>query len=133
MNPESGLPTGTVRRRRPWLWALGGLMLAAVGVGLAVALVGPALELNAAEQTLRQYDFAAARARLDRYLARRPGEPRALLLAAEAARRSGACADAERFLTSYEERSGPTAESRLEWDLLGVQQGDLTDKEDRLR
>src|SRR5262249_51063480 len=32
---------------------------------------------------------------------------------------------AERFLTAYEKAKGQTAESLLEWTLLGVQQGDF--------
>src|SRR5262245_2581001 len=131
MNLGSGVPTG--RGRRLVFWALGGLTLAVVGVGLTAGFLAPALELDAAEQALRQHDVAAARTRLDRYLTHRPNDPRALLLAARAARRGDACADAERFLTAYEERSGATPESRLEWVLLGVQQGDFADNEDRLR
>jgi tetratricopeptide (TPR) repeat protein len=47
--------------------------------------------------------------------------------------RADACADAERFLNAFEEASGPTDASRLEWTLLGVQQGDLAGEEDQLR
>src|SRR5262249_34172126 len=73
-----------------------------------------------------------ARERLDGYLARWPGDRRALFLAAQAARRSDACADAERLLTRFEEVSGPTDGSRLEWVLLGAQQGDFCGEEEHL-
>jgi tetratricopeptide (TPR) repeat protein len=56
-----------------------------------------------------------------------------LFLAAQAARRSDACADAERFLTAFEQASGPTDASRLEWALLGAQQGDFASDEADLR
>ncbi|HVK18277.1 MAG TPA: tetratricopeptide repeat protein [Fimbriiglobus sp.] len=124
-------PTSPTRRRLA-LWVGGVLAL----VGLAAVgyfLVWPALELSAAEDALRRHDPAAARARLDHYLARHPGDAHALLLAAQAARRSDQCADAERFLTAFEEAAGASDASKLEWTLLGAQQGDFAGKEDRLR
>jgi Tfp pilus assembly protein PilF len=111
--------------------ALGAVVLLALA-GLGVTLVWPQLELEAAEQALRQHDPAAARARLECYLARWPGGERPLFLAARAARRSGACGEAERFLADYERQIGPTPASRLEWVLLGAQQGDFAGEEDRL-
>jgi tetratricopeptide (TPR) repeat protein len=48
-----------------------------------------------------------------------------LFLAAQTARRLDDCARAERLLTDYERRQGVTEESKLEWLLLGLQQGDL--------
>lgn len=105
--------------------------MAGLGVGLAVRLRAVA-ELSAAEQALLRDDPAAARAHLDRYLTRRPDDERALFLSAQAARRSDACGDAERFLTAAEAKSGPTGPTRFEWALLGVQQADFTEEE-RLR
>jgi Tfp pilus assembly protein PilF len=96
-------------------------------------LVWPVAVLDAAERALARHDPADARARLDRYLARWPDDGRALLLAARAARRADACGDAERFLTAYERVDGPTDAGRLEWALLGVQQGDFGDDDRRLR
>ena len=66
-------------------------------------------------------------------MAQSPRNEHALLLAARAARRSDAYADAEKYLTAFEEVERPTEASRLEWTLLGVQQGDFGEDEDRLR
>jgi tetratricopeptide (TPR) repeat protein len=128
-----GFLTGTARRRRLVFWTVVGLTLAGLGLGILEFFVWPAALLRDAEEALRRNDPAAARAPLDRYLARRPHDPRALLLAAQAARRSDACADAERFLTAFEQVSGPTDASRVEWALLGVQQGDFGGDESDLR
>jgi tetratricopeptide (TPR) repeat protein len=125
--------TATPRRRRFVFWAVSALALAGLALGVLEFFVWPAAALREAEEALRRHDAAAARAALDRYLARRPRDPHALLLAAQAARRNDACADAERFLTAFEKASGPTDASRLEWTLLGAQQGDLAESEDFLR
>ncbi|HET6575120.1 MAG TPA: tetratricopeptide repeat protein [Fimbriiglobus sp.] len=125
-------PTVISRRRLLVLGGIAALML----VGLAAFgyfFLWPALVIDSVEADLRRHDPAAARARLDRYLARHPGDAHALFLAAQAARRADACADAERFLTAFEEASGPTDASKLEWALLGVQQGDFAGHEQRLR
>jgi tetratricopeptide (TPR) repeat protein len=125
------------RRRRLVGWTVGGLTLAGLAVGLGVVIAGLAnrteLELIAADDALHRHDPWAARIRLDRFLAGRPNDYRGLILAAQAARRSDSCADAERFLSSFELRYDPTDASQLEWTLLGVQQGDLAGDEDRLR
>src|SRR5262249_3715764 len=89
-----------------------GWTLAALGVGLA-GRIWYARALPAAERARHQDD-----------LPRWPHDE-ALLLAARVARLSDACADAERFITAFEETFGQTAASRLEWALLGAQQGDL--------
>ncbi len=123
MNRLLGFLTGTARRRWFVVCTVATLVLAGLGVGIAWRVVWPAAILQA----------AAARAHLDRYLARWPGDEQALLLAARAARRSDACADAERFLTEYEQVFQSTDASRLEWTMLGAQQGDLTGEEDRLQ
>jgi Tfp pilus assembly protein PilF len=132
MNRRGGLPPGAARRRIAF-WAVGGLLLAGLAAGVAGRAARPGLELDAAEAALRRHDPDAARPHLDRALALSPKNERALLLAAHAARRSGACADAERFLTAFEDTARPTEASRLEWALLGAQQGDFGDEEDRLR
>jgi tetratricopeptide (TPR) repeat protein len=128
-----GILTGAGRLRRLAVWVACALVLAGLGVALAQRFVWPGLELDAAEEELRQNEPAAARARLERHLARWPDDGRALLLAAQAARRADACADAEQFLTRAEAASGTTDASRLEWSLLGAQQGDFADEEKRLR
>jgi Tfp pilus assembly protein PilF len=133
MNLLMGSLIDKVRRRRLVIWAVGGLALVGLGAGIAGWVIGPALELKAAERELRQQNPAAARARLERYLARWPSDQKALFLAAQAARRCDACAEAERFLSAFEKKSGPTEASRLEWALLGAQQGDFAGEEDKLR
>jgi tetratricopeptide (TPR) repeat protein len=113
-------------------WALAGVALACLAAGIAARLVGKRDTLAAAEDALRRHDPAAARAHLDRYLARWPDDGPAQLLAARAARRADAYADAERLLAAFERHWGPTEASRLEWVLLGVQQGDFGSEEERL-
>ena len=88
---------------------------------------GPS-DLDAAEAALRRNDPAAARPHLDRALAAKPDDAKALLLAARAARRCDDYAAAERHLTTLDSDA-----SRLEWTLLGVQQADLGGEKDELR
>jgi tetratricopeptide (TPR) repeat protein len=133
MNHPLGFRTGLTRRGRLVVWLLGGLTLACLLAGLAARAARPTDALPAAEQALRQNDPITARAHLDRYLAYWPNDGPALLLAARAARRSDACADAEQLLVVFEQQFGPTDACRLEWTLLGVQQGDFADDEPRLR
>ena len=129
----SVLDTSAGVRRRRLVLGVAVVLVLIGGAVVGVVFVWPALELAAAEDDLDRHDPSSARARLDRHLARHPDDPQALLLALRAARRSGEYADAERFLTALEERTGPTDASRLEWTLLGVQQGDFADQEQRLR
>jgi Tfp pilus assembly protein PilF len=133
MKCRLSLPTDPARRRRLAIWAACGLAVVGLAAVVSWLVVWPALELEAAERALRRNDPAAARGYLDRYLARRPGDGRALLLGARAARRADANADAERLLTAAEQAAGTTDDSRLEWALLGAQQGDFAGEEDRLR
>src|SRR5688572_3015921 len=122
----------TPRRLRLGAAALAALAVAAGGVGWFV--VRPALLLDAAEQALRRDDPDAAASAYGRYRPHSPRDDRVLFLAAQAARRSGAFADAERLLAEHEQVAGPTADARLEWTLLGVQQGLMTaDDEAALR
>jgi tetratricopeptide (TPR) repeat protein len=113
----------TIRSPRVVLWLGAGLLLTGLGAALAGRL-WVARALPAAQRALDRHDLTAARAYLDRYLAHWPRD-QALLLAARVARLSDACADAERFLTAFEDAFGPTSDSRLEWALLGAQQGDF--------
>jgi tetratricopeptide (TPR) repeat protein len=111
-------------------------VLVGAGVGAAVARLQPGTppeeHLKAAQQALWDDDPVAARAHLDRLLTESPNDPEGLLLAIQAARRTDACADAERLLTDYERQFRSTPATRREWVLLGVQQGDLGDHEDEL-
>jgi tetratricopeptide (TPR) repeat protein len=128
------LPRLSISRR--WRLVVGTalfLTVAVLGIVTAWRFVWPAEQLAAAEEALGQHDFQEARSRLNRYLARRPGDPKGLLLAARAAWQSGAHADAERFIVEYERHAGLTDASRLEWALVGAHQGDLADTEVWLR
>jgi tetratricopeptide (TPR) repeat protein len=110
-------------------------LLVLFGLGLAVLefFIWPAATHQRAQELLRRHDAAAASALLEPYLARWPDDPEALLLAAHAARRADACPDAERFLIAFERAATPTEASRLEWALLGVQQGDFGNDESAMR
>ena len=133
MNPPAFPSSEIVRRRRGW--AFGILLLVAVLLvgGIWYFGFGPGADLRAAEAALARNDPASARPRLDHRLTYWPSDKQALFLAARAARRDDAYADAERFLTRYEDVYGSTEESKLEWSLLGAQQGDFQGDAGRLR
>ena len=120
------------RRRRLVLWGRRGLCWSASRRS-ASSSSGRPWSSSAAEDALSPPRPRRGPRRLDRYLARHPDDAHALFLAAQAARRADAYADAERFLTAFEETAGPTDASKLEWVLLGVQQGDFAGHEQRLR
>ena len=84
------------------------LTVAVLGIVTAWRFVWPAEQLAAAEEALRQHDFPEARSCLDRYLARWPGDPKGLLLAARASWQTGDHADAEHYITASEDQTGPT-------------------------
>ncbi len=105
--------------------ALGCLFLLSVGAAVLVPYAWSRSYLANAEQALRRKDREAARQHLQRSLQIWPRSPRARFLAIQTARRLDSYAEAEHFLVDYERRWGETEESRLEWLLLGVQQGDL--------
>jgi tetratricopeptide (TPR) repeat protein len=104
---------------------LGGLALLGFAVGILAPYAWSRYHLRAAERALQQYDLIAARAHLRQSLAWLPGNARILFLQAQTARRLDDCAKAEKLLLDYQHRQGITEEGRLEWLLLGVQQGDL--------
>src|SRR5262249_10606462 len=91
------------------------------------------LEWRQAEAALGRHDLASAAAHLDRYLQRRPRDTAAWFLAARTARRLGCYPEAEQYLNRCQQLGGVTDATRLEWDLLRVQQGDLGDVHTRLR
>jgi hypothetical protein len=122
-----------LRRQRFLLWACALTVLstlAAVGIWRFIL---PAIELQRAEGLLQHNKTAAARARLESYLIQWPADAHGLLLAAKAARLSDAYADAESFLTTCQATEGSNVAANFEWDLLGAQQGDFPENEDRLR
>jgi tetratricopeptide (TPR) repeat protein len=90
-------------------------------------------EWRQAEAALGRHDLAAAAAHLERYLERRPHDAAAWFLAGRTARRRGRYPEAERCLERCQQLGGVTDATRLEWDLLRVQQGDLRDIDARLR
>jgi tetratricopeptide (TPR) repeat protein len=113
------------------------LLCLLVGLSLAAAALSYAwwrgVEGRRAEEALRRFDLAAAADHLERHLQRRPDDTAALFLAARTARRLGRHADAERLLSRYQEVEGVTDATRLEWDLLRIQQGDVGEIDMRLR
>ncbi|CAN5303920.1 hypothetical protein BH10PLA2_BH10PLA2_04000 [soil metagenome] len=132
MSGPPALPTDSNRRPRFLIWLLCLVALLGVG-GLGAWYFWPALWLNSAETALLQNEPVIALDFLKRYRTRHPDDPRALLLSAQAARRSNDCSSAEAFLTEYEKTSGHTGASSLEWELLGAQQGDLIGIEEGLK
>src|SRR5437868_2732703 len=121
-----------LRHPRRTALALAGVLLLGGGGGVAGTWYSARSHLEAAERALRRYDLDAAQQHLDTCLGRWSGNERAEFLAAQTARRRDACADAERRLTAFEQTYGETEATRLEWVLLGVQQGDLAADERRL-
>lgn len=124
------------RRKRGWLpYVLVGLLVLGL-LGVAGWLRHgrrATQEWRRAEVALARYDLAAAASHLDRYLLERPEDARGWFLAARVARRLERTADAERCLTRCQQLGGVTGATRLEWDLLRLQQGDLGTIDVRLR
>jgi tetratricopeptide (TPR) repeat protein len=123
---------GNFLMRRRVKLVLGGLTLLGVGLSILAPYAWSRYQLRAAERALHRYDIGAAREHLEQSLGKWPGNSRALFLAAQTARRLDDCAEAERRLAEYEHRQGVTEEGRLEWLLLGIQQGDLGGQDSRL-
>jgi tetratricopeptide (TPR) repeat protein len=90
-------------------------------------------EWRQAQEALQRYDLLTAAARLGRYLEHAPRDPAAWFQAARTARRLGRLDEAQRLLERCQECGGVTEATRLEWDLVRVQQGDLGDVDVRLR
>jgi tetratricopeptide (TPR) repeat protein len=89
--------------------------------------------LRDAQAALGRHDLSSAATHLTDYLQMRPDDDAALLLAGRTARRLGRYAEAEQHLERCQEVGGVTDATRLEWDLLRVQRGDLGDIHTRLR
>ena len=70
---------------------------------------------------------------MERYVTDHPEDPAGWFLAARTARRRERVADAKQYLQRCQELGGVTDNTRLEWDLLRVQQGDTTGIDARLR
>ncbi len=119
------------RPRRTWvlLVLLPGLLAAA---GLWLWARGTS-ERDQALAALDRLDLDAAAVHLDRHLARHPDDTAAWFLAGRTARRLGRFLEAEKALEKCQALGGVTDATRLEWDLLRVQRGDLADVDTRLR
>jgi tetratricopeptide (TPR) repeat protein len=127
--------------RRRWRLSLAAALVGplALGVMAISRAVRAELYYRAAERALeqsnharRQANLALARENLAACLELRPGSGGLHLLAARAARRSGAYDDAARHLRRAQELDWAEEELRLEWDLLRAQQGELDPVESRL-
>jgi Tfp pilus assembly protein PilF len=88
---------------------------------------------NETQTALQRRDLAGASASLERYIQQRPDEPEAWLLSAQIARRRGEFEQAASRLERCQQLGGVTPRTRMEWDLLRVQQGDLQDIDAKLR
>lgn len=127
-------PPAERTRSAGFAYLLLAMLLAAGGVG---AWLWYSASLKAdwrrIEADLAGHELAAAADQLECYLQRRPADANAWFLAGRTSRRLGRVADAERYLTRFQQLAGVTAASRLEWDLMRIQQGDLGETHTRLR
>jgi tetratricopeptide (TPR) repeat protein len=133
--PDPGHATAPRRRRRRG-WLILAVLVAAVVV-LAAARGYDEHRANRAwheaQAALARHDLATAAAALDRYTELRPHDPDGWFLAARTARRQEQYIDAGRYLSRCQQLGGATDSTRLEWDLLHVQQGQLGVIDTRLR
>lgn len=112
-------------RARAALTVVALLVLAGAG-WLGLTALRCRFDLEAARHALVEYDFPEAQRRLNAYLGRRPDDPTALLLAAQAARRAGRLDDARASLTHFSDLvEHSTPEGRLQYTLLWVQGGEI--------
>jgi tetratricopeptide (TPR) repeat protein len=86
-----------------------------------------------AKAALDRFDLVAAATCLDRYLEHQPDDAAAWFLAGRTARRLGRTSKAQEYLERCQRLGGVSDATRLEWDLLRVQQGDLDNVHLRLR
>src|SRR5438132_3392031 len=111
--------------KQPAKLVLVGLALLSGGLAILVPYAWSRYDLRMAERAVHDQDLEAARDHFKRSLAKWPRNSHVVFLAARTVRRLDNCAEAERLLTDHERRQGETDEGRLEWLLLGVQQGDF--------
>jgi tetratricopeptide (TPR) repeat protein len=115
-------PRRRARRRWPWLALAAGLAV----VGGFLAWEGwAAWEGRAARRAADEEHLDEAQQHIDRALRARPKSAAELLLAARIARRRGAYAQAEQYLTRCAEANGMSGPLQLEWQLLRCQRGDV--------
>jgi predicted Zn-dependent protease len=118
------------------LRAAGAVLLLACLVVIAVRVWPSSLATqtwNETQNALKRRDLDGASAALARYIQLRPDEPEAWFLSAQIARRRGEFEDAASRLEHCQQLGGVTPRTRLEWDLLRVQQGDLREIDVKLR
>ena len=113
-------------------WTLIGLLLLGVGGVAAYGIFRTWLDAGAgrrraAEQALQRHDLRAASAHLAQALTDQPNDIAARLLAARTARRLGEFDEAERHLEIYRRKHGAVDALELEYRLLHLQKGDLTE------
>jgi tetratricopeptide (TPR) repeat protein len=128
-------PVPPQRPRRRLLYLL--LLPLLVGLGLAAVWAWQGhrsrQEWQAVQDALHGHDLPGAASALGRYRQHHPGDAAAWFLAARTARRLEQYPEAERTLERCQELGGVTDATRLEWDLLRLQQGDLGEVDVRLR
>ncbi|MFO0966384.1 MAG: tetratricopeptide repeat protein [Gemmataceae bacterium] len=107
--------------------ALAVVLLGLIGVAVyfAISQYLAKRQYDLARAALERCDFQEALQHLDEYLQRRPTDGAALVLAAQAARRSGDLADADRRLRLAFDQGADADELAVEHDLLRVQIGHL--------
>jgi tetratricopeptide (TPR) repeat protein len=89
-------------------------------------------QLQAAAEALNQGQVSEARAHLLQCLQVRPRQPEIHLLLGRIARRSGNYPEAAEHLTEAARLGGVPEQIQLEWQLQGVQRGDLVNVENEL-
>jgi Flp pilus assembly protein TadD len=106
-------------------------LLGLIGLGgwLAWQVCAVEYHIAAAASSARRYHNLQAQHHLDRCLALRPHEPRALLLAARVAWRLGSFDLSERLLDQYQEARGGDDDHALEHVLLRAARGDVAEVE----
>ena len=114
----------TSRNRLLAQLALGVLAAAALAAGLLAWRQHPRRYLRQAEEALAARDYDRARDQLDRYLRHRPGDARALLLAARAARNCRSYFEAYELLRRCRDAGGDAEAVAVEWDLIAVERGE---------
>ncbi|MCI0703500.1 MAG: tetratricopeptide repeat protein [Planctomycetia bacterium] len=114
-------PTRTRRRA-----IVSAILLVAIGylTWYGVRIIRANRAYSAGEEALAAYDFPTAREQFKKCTQLRPKQPKAWLLAAQAARRDGDLVEARAFLGRYEALVGKsTPEARLEGLLQRIQLG----------
>jgi tetratricopeptide (TPR) repeat protein len=112
--------------------ALGILLAAGVTVYFRIGF-GRGPDYDAALLAIEKRDFRTAGQLLDKYLTAHPDDTEARLLAARTARRRGAFDDFQRHIAIHKDQKGPERERAIEYKLLRIQKGNLSDAERLLK